>query len=425
MKKKVLIVASKLGYQTRVFAEAAERLGIEPVMATDRCKSLDDPWGDHAIPLRMEDAGESVKRLRQHAEQTAGLAGIVAVGDRPAVIAAHLARDLGLKYHPPEAAEAAQNKYKSRERFRAAGLPVPSYFRVGTKFGLEAGLARAPWPCVLKPLDLSGSRGVIRANNPDEFRAAFERIRAIIDLPEFFRLKGPEHHSIQVEEYIDGREYALEGLVTGGKLRTLALFDKPDPLDGPFFEETIYVTPSRAAPESQKAMKTAVQRAVKALGLTDGPIHAELRMRGAEPYVLEVAGRPIGGLCARTLRFNRGIPLEEVILRHALGEPLARLRLDGNASGVMMIPIPRNGVYEGVDGVEAASLVRDIEGVEITAKEGQTLLKLPEGASYLGFLFARAKTPEAAEKALRASHEKLIVRMATALPVLRTAARRA
>lgn len=412
---KLLIVASKLGYQTRTFAEAVRRLGHEPVLATDRCGSLDNPWGDHAFSLKFHQPAQSAARL---AAAMPDLGAIAAVGDKPALAAAHIAARLGLRFHPPSAVEAAGNKYLARERFAAAGLPVPAYFRVPLDSDPQDACARALWPCVLKPLGLSGSRGVIRANTPDEFLAAFGRIRTLLDSPEILRHRDPALGFIQVEEYIPGREFASEGLMTGGRLRTLAIFDKPDPLEGPFFEETIYLTPSRQPLVAQQRLQAAIQSACTALGLSDGPVHAELRANARGIWVLEVAARPIGGLCARVLRFNGGVPLEEVVLRHALGEDPGELKLDGASSGVMMIPIPRDGIFQGYAGVDAARSVPGVEDVEITASEGQRFQKLPEGGSYLGFIFARAEGPDAVEAALRRAHAELTFRFATVLAVL-------
>lgn len=419
---RILIVASKLGYQTRIFAETARRLGLEPVLATDRCGSLDDPWGDHAFPLKFHQPAASAEKL---AREISGLAGVVAVGDLPAVAAAHLATRLSLPFHPPEAVEAAGNKYLARERFAAAGLSVPAFYRVPLATDPSEACLQAPWPCVLKPLGLSGSRGVIRADNPGEFVTAFERIRRLLEAPELLRHRHPALGFIQVEEYIPGREFALEGIMTRGELRTLAIFDKPDPLEGPFFEETLYITPSREPQEAQMAMRHAIQSAATALGLTDGPIHSELRRNDRGAWVLEVAARPIGGLCARVLTFNGGTPLEEVILRHAVGQPLNDLTLDGPASGVMMIPIPRNGLYEGCTGVEEAMAVEGIAGVEITARPGQRFQQLPEGSSYLGFLFAKGPGPADVETSLRRANGCLQFQFATALPVMATPRRSA
>lgn len=412
---KVLIVASKLGYQTRIFAQAAARLGLEPVMATDRCGSMDDPWLDHAFPLKFYRPEESARRLERSVR---GVSGIVAVGDKPALAAAYIARRLNLPFHPPKAVEAAGNKDLSRRKLSRAGLPIPRFFSVALNTPPEEACGRASWPCVLKPIGLSGSRGVIRADSPKEFKAAYGRIKALLDSPELLRHRDPSLGFIQVEDYIEGREFALEGMVTGGVLETLAIFDKPDALEGPFFEESVYTTPSRHRFELQQSLHDAIQKAVTALGLAHGPVHAEARVNQRGVWVLEVAARPIGGLCARALHFNGGVPLEEVILRHALGRPLARLQLDGPASGVMMIPIPRNGIYQGCDGLAAARRTSQVEGVEITALPGQHFRQLPEGGSYLGFIFARSSTPARVESALRRAHAKLCFRFATTLPVL-------
>jgi len=409
-------VAATTGYQTRVFAEAARHLGFDLMLATDRCHVLEDPWGDRAIPVRFDDPLAS----RDVLLGAGPFDGIVAVADRPTVIAALAAEALGVSYNSPASVAACHDKYLARQRFEAAGLPVPKFFRVPVSANPLDVAGRAPFPCVLKPLGLSASRGVIRANDVTEFEAAFQRIRALLGSADIAMMREEQNRYIQVESFIDGREFALEGLVTAGELQMLAIFDKPDPLDGPFFEETIYVTPSRESPETQRALIAATRSAVRALGLTHGPIHAEVRMQGGEAWVLEVAARPIGGLCARTLRFDEGVSLEEVILRHAVGEDVSRVRLSDPASGVMMVPIPRGGgVYQGVEGLEQASAIPDVEDVIVTAKEGQKILPLPEGASYLGFIFARAGSPARVEQALREAHACLKFDMATALPVMR------
>jgi biotin carboxylase len=264
---------------------------------------------------------------------------------------------------------------------------------------------------VVKPTVLSGSRGVIRANDAIELRRAFTRVARLLDAPDVRALQDAAADDIVIEQFIQGREYALDGIVDDGRLVTLAIFDKPDPLDGPYFEETIYVTPARVAPLTRDAIESAVVRAIQALGLQHGPVHAECRVNDHGVYVLEVAARPIGGLCARALQLvndeAQTIGLEELILRHALGESPSRWVRSSDASGVMMIPIPAEGIYRGVKGVESAREVVGIEDVQITAKPDQHLVPLPEGASYLGFIFARAAAPDAVEQALRDAHRRL------------------
>jgi len=395
------LVAATTGYQVREFAEAARALDVELVLATDRCHILENPWGDDAAPVRFEDPEPGIEALAARGR----FDGILAVGDRPACVAAQAAERLGLHFHPAEAARAAANKLLSRERFRAAGMPVPEFRRMALA---EAAIAKVKFPCVLKPLDSSASRGVIRANHQEEFREAAGRIARM------------QEGDILVEDYIPGREFALEGVVTAGKLQTLALFDKPDPLEGPYFEETIYLTPSREPPEVQQSIRETAQAAVTALGLTDGPVHAEMRVNDQGVWILEAAARPIGGLCARVLRFSAPFHrLEQLLLKHALGEDVSSATLAAGSHGVMMIPIPHAGVYRGVQGLEAARLVPGVEDIIITAKEGQKMLPLPEGSAYLGFLFVRASSDDMVLGSLGEAHQYLRFMFSTPLRVVK------
>ena len=460
---RVLVLATTTGYQTRAFGEAAERLGVELVFATDRCHLIEDPWQDGAIPIRFYDEDASAAAILE-AAKARPIDGIVVVGDRPTVIAARVAEQLGLPWHPPGAAAIARNKLLTRERLRDAGLNVPWFIPLAINHEPSA-ISHQPlrYPCVVKPVALSGSRGVMRANDERELEAAFERLRALMRSPDVRAERNEAHDTALVEGFIPGREYAVEGLMHDGELQVLAIFDKPDPLDGPFFEETIYITPSVAPADEQRAIVDAVTCASKAIGLHHGPIHAECRVnpdpstlrepqgrpehrRGATSsgravYVLEVAARPIGGLCAQALRFAPPAvsshksqvagpvvpqspapsPLEELLLRHACGEAVDGWRRESDASGVMMIPIPRRGIYRGVDGVDAARAVPQVDDVRITAKADQLLLPLPEGASYLGFIFARAAAPAGVERALRAAHARLRFAIDAELPVLSSA----
>jgi hypothetical protein len=401
---------------------------------------LEDPWQDGAIAIRFHDEASSVAAVVETARDRP-FDGLLVVGDRPTVIAAHVARALRLPGHSPEAAAIARHKLRTRERLRDAGLPVPWFTSVAIDHEPSA-ISHQPlqFPCVLKPVALSGSRGVMRADDPESLGAAIERLRALLASPDIRAERNEEHRTALVEGFIPGREFAIEGLLHHGELKVLAIFDKPDPLDGPFFEETIYVTPSSAEPKTQDAMARAVDAAARALGLRHGPIHAECRVNDEGVFVLEVAARPIGGLCARALRFVstnsdpgvrvRGqscsslVPLEELLLRHALGESPEAWEREQQASGVMMIPIPRRGILRGVEGVDRARAVGDGVDVHITAKMEQRLVPLPEGASYLGFIFARADDPRAVDRALRSAHAELRFVIDPELPVLGPSAMR-
>ena len=314
--------------------------------------------------------------------------------DDTAVLAAAINVALGFPSHPPEAAERARDKYLQRVACAAAGVPVPRF--VLHTFGTT--LPPFGFPIVVKPLRLAASRGVIRANDAASLVSALTRVRAI--------LAGLDDR-VLIEEFVPGIEVALEGLVSGGTLQVLALFDKPDPLNGPFFEESIYVTPSRLGDAVQQQAARVAQQAVTALALRNGPVHAELRINDTGAWLIEIAARPIGGRCSTALRFGDGVSLEEIVIRHALGVPLPTLERERQASGVMMIPVPGRGILRDVRGIEAARSVPLVTGVEITAHPGERLVPWPEGSRYPGFIFARGTTPAAVEAALRAAHAQL------------------
>jgi biotin carboxylase len=415
-KKPLLLLASTKGYETRLFIDAARNLGIPIALGTDRCGSLDDPWNDRAIPLRFEDPEASARTILDFAREQPVQA-IVPLGDHAVRTAALACRALDLPHNPPEAAEAARNKYKARQKLKTAGVAVPPFARFSLQDDPRRCAQQVAYPCVLKPLSLAASQGVIRADTPGQFLLAFERIRALMQRPEVQVHKEESTDWLLAEGFIPGREVAVEGLLDRGRLRVLALFDKPDPLDGPFFEETIYVTPSREDAARQAAIVTEVERAARALALFHGPIHAEVRLSPDGPRIVEVAARAIGGLCSRVLRFRTGLSLPELILAHACDLPVEPATPDDQAAGVMMIPIPTAGIYEGVDGLDAALQVPGIEDLTITAKEDHPILPRPEGASYLGFIFARGSAPDKVEHALRAAHQCLRFRITTRLPV--------
>jgi D-alanine-D-alanine ligase-like ATP-grasp enzyme len=428
-RRKLLLFAAKLGYQTRSLDEAAQRLGVDVIFVTDRCHQLDDPWGDRAIAVHFEtpevaaySVMEAVRKLGPNGE-AATVDGILAFGDRPAVAAAYVARGLSVPYNHPATVEACRSKLRMREVFRDAGLRGPWFRSVAVSPVPEPALMGITYPCVLKPMSLSASQGVVRANSRDEFVAAAERIRRLLGSPEILARKEAGLDRLIVEGFLPGKEVAVEGQLTDGELRVLAIFDKPDPLDGPYFEETIYVTPSRLSAAEQAEIERSARDAVRAIGLTQGPVHAEFRVNEDGVWPLEVAPRPIGGLCARALRFvgpsgsAETIGLEELLLRHAVGLPGGDWARESEASGVMMIPVPKSGVLERVDGVEAARGVAGITDVEITARVKDFIASWPEGSSYLGFLFARGSDAGVVERSLREAHGELRFTIAERLTV--------
>jgi formate-dependent phosphoribosylglycinamide formyltransferase (GAR transformylase) len=420
--KRVLLFASKLGYQTRSFDEAARQLGIELLFVTDRCHQLDDPWGDRAIPVHFESPDAAAYTVLEAVRAGEPIDGILALGDRPVVTAAYVARGLGLAYNHPASVEACRSKLRMREVFRDAGLRVPWFRSVPSQPVPEPSLLGISYPCVLKPLSLSASQGVVRANNREEFLAAVAKIRALLASPEILATREANLDQLLVEGYIPGRELAVEGLLANGELRLSAIFDKPDPLTGPYFEETTYVTPSRLPEAQLREVERCATEAVRTLGLSHGPVHAEFRVNEGGVWPLEVAARPIGGLCARVLRFaapgtGEIIALENLLLRQAVDLSVDEWRRESVAAGVMMIPVPRSGILEKVEGQESALATPHITELHITARLHDYIAAWPEGSSYLGFLFARGDTPEQVETALRAAHAKLNFTLTARLPV--------
>ena len=420
----LVVLASKLGYQTHAFVAAAGKLGVPVLLATDRCHRLEDPWGDQAIPVRFESPAEAAEAIL---EAAAGpIRAVLALGDHQVPTAAWLAEKLGLPGLSFQAAQQVSSKARQRQALAAAGLPVPEFHVCRLDADPAEVLRRVGLPCVVKPMALAASQGVIRADTPAALAEAIARVSALLRSPEFGPARQrPEFQHLLVEQYVGGREVALEALLTHGRLRPLALFDKPDPLEGPYFEETIYVIPSRLPETLQQQVMGCAREAARALGLVHGPLHAEFRIENGRVWVLELHARPIGGLCARALGFGpERIGLEELLIRHALGWPGADWEREPEASGVMMIPVPASGLLVAVEGIEQARNVEGITDLEITARLRDPVRAWPEGASYLGFIFARAATPEQVETALRQAHARLRIQIVPELPVEHPAALR-
>jgi len=390
---RVLLLLPTATYRAADFIDAARELGVEVVVASEERPILADTMGDRAVVVTLDDPSAGAAAIEE-LDARHGIDAVVAVDDQGVLVAAHAGEVLGFPHNPPDAAARTRDKAAMRLALEAGEVPQPRF----AIFEDPDDVPSIGFPCVVKPSRLSASRGVIRANDADEARAAARRASDIA-----------AGGTLLVEEYVPGDELALEGLLRDGELEVLAMFDKPDALEGPYFEETIYVTPARFDDATARDIERVVTDAATALGLREGPIHAEVRVHDHRVWVLEVAARSIGGLCARALRFGAGISLEEVILRHALGRDLGDLARESTASGVMMLPIPRAGRLSAVNGQDDARAVPGIVGLEITIPIGREVQPLPDGDRYLGFLFARADTPDEVESALRAAHAALDV----------------
>ena len=399
---RILLLLPTATYRAAVFIAAAARLGVDVVVGSEHRQALSGSMGDRAVVVPVADIAAAVSAI-QALHHRSPLDAVLAVDDQGVMIASAAAACLGFRHNPPDAVAATRDKTIMRERLRAASLPQPAYRIVPPGADVGSAAAEIGYPCVVKPVSRSASQGVIRVDDATQAEAAGVRVRAMTaDCPE----------PLLVERFVPGDEVAVEGLLTGGRLEVLAVFDKPDPLDGPFFEETIYVTPSRQPPAILAEIETTAAAAAAALGLCEGPVHAELRVSPGGPVtILELAARSIGGLCSRALRFGAGMSLEEVIVRHALGMGLDGLTRESQASGVMMLPIRSAGVLDQVSGQERALNIEGVVSLDITIPSGRPVVPLPEGDRYLGFIFARGPTPHAVEAALRQAEACLEVRL--------------
>lgn len=409
--KTVLLLLPVASYRNDDFLAAADKLGVRVIAVADNCPQLAPGWGMPALSaVHFDQPLSATQTILDHLPAKPDA--VLAVDDHGLELAALLREHLGLPGNAPAAIGLTRDKLAFRHLLQDQNLSCPAFFNLADDADPREVAAQLQYPVVVKARRLSSSRGVVRADNAMEFLGAVRWVRAIQarvdrDSPEL---------GLVVETFIPGREYALEGQLTDGALQVLALFDKPDPLDGPYFEETIYVTPSRLPEMVQTQIVEQVTRACHAAGLVTGPVHAEMRVNEQGVWLLEVAARSIGGLCGRMLKHALGMSLEEVVLRQALGEPVPQA-VERGAAAVMMVPIPKRGIYQGVKGLDAALAVPHIQTILITAEIGALLLPVPEGASYLGFIFAQAEDAGSAELALRQAQRRLAFEIQTEVPV--------
>lgn len=397
---RLLLVAPHSSYRISPYLSAAQSLGVDVLVASTSEHSLVSAVAE-GLRIDLDHPDQAIDTILKAANERP-FAGVIATDDSAVSLAARVAQQLGLAHNPPEAMQLTHRKDLARARLAEQGVPVPGFSRIDLNADLAEQTATLHYPCVIKPLSLSGSRGVIRADNAEQALVAARRIAAIVR-----ELGGEEERRyLLVEDYLPGIEVAVEAMLHNGKLQVLAIFDKPDPLEGPYFEETYYITPSRLAESQQSLIAQRVSEACAAYGLTTGPVHAELRLHNDDAWLLEVAARTIGGQCAQLLKQGTGHGLEELVIAQAIGKPLTRQN-SNFAAGVLMIPIPKAGILRRVEGLGAARRVEHILDVDIYVRDGYELVPLPEGAAYLGFIFAQASKPDQVEAALREAHAQL------------------
>ena len=395
---RVLLLVPARTYRAADFLLAAGRMELDVVVASDGALPL---GGRPVIPVRPADLEASTRRVLARA----GPVNAVVAADTPMLaLAATVAARMGLPHNPVDAVLAATGKAAQRQRWAAAGLPQPSFRIVPAGDSVRPAAEAVGFPCVVKAVSLSASQGVLRADHPAAAVEAARRIRKVLDEAE-----RPAEEPLLIEEYLPGPELSIDGVLAAGDLTVTAVFDKPATPDGPTFEETLLVRPSRLPSGTLAAAVRTAADAARSLGLSTGPIHAELRVADRGPVMLELAPRSIGGLCSRALRFPGGASLEEIVLANALGRAIPAATGSPRPCGVFMLPVPRAGILRAVEGRAAALAVPGITGLTITIPPGQRVRPLPDGDRYLGFVFAEGATRPEVEHALTAASQRLRV----------------
>ena len=394
---RVLLLVPARTYRAADFILAAERMRLDLVVASDGAL----PLGRAVIPARSADLDASARRILARA----GAVDAVVAADTPMlVLAATVAAAMGLPHNPVDAVRAATDKAAQRRCWAAAGVAQPSFRLVPAGGCVRQAAEAVGFPCVVKAVSLSASQGVLRADDPAAAVGAARRIRRVLD-----DAQRPADEPLLIEEYLPGPELSIDGVLTAGNVTVTAVFDKPGMPDGPTFEETLLVSPSRLAAETIAAAVRTAADAACALGLSTGPVHAELRICDRGPAMLELAPRSIGGLCSRALSFPGGASLEEIVLANALGRPVPAGIGPAAPCGVFMLPVPRPGILRAVEGRAEALAVPGVTGLTITIPPGQRVRPLPDGDRYLGFVFASGGTPADVEQALTAAVARLRV----------------
>ena len=404
---RLLLLIPTTTYRAEAFVEAARELDVDLTVASEHDSTFSLAEPDKLLTLDFTDPRRAAEQVKVFARDYP-LAAVFGVDDHTAVVAAHVSAELGLRHNPVAAVEAAGDKHRQRVLLQRHGIRVPKFRLLSFDSDVKQAGRQVTYPCVLKPVHLAASRGVIRVDDAVEFGQTVQRVRAITDRA------GPAAaawatQGMIAEDYVPGPEFALEGWIEGGELDVLALFDKPDPLEGPYFAETLYVAPSRFPDAVQVELVACAQSAARAVGLETGPVHVELRYNDEGPWIIELAARPIGGKCGQVLRFGAdgSVTLEQLLLGRALGRFEATPKRPPGAVAVMMIPVPVAGTLDRVIGTAAARAVPHVTDVIVTVHRGQELVPLPEESRYAGFILARGETPEVVERAVREANEMI------------------
>lgn len=398
--KRLLLISHHNSYRIASYIKAAKNLSLDVTIASQGKHSLVTEVAD-GLHVNFDDTESALKEIIKENNKKP-FAGILGSDDQTVELAAQAAKVLHLPHNPPEAAQYSHRKDLARAKLTLADRNVPFHCLLNLTKPIKNQIIDLPLPCVVKPLNMSASRGVIRVDNTEQLKVACERLRPILaDSPNIF-----EQTHILIEAYIDGIEIAYEGYLQNKKLNTITIFDKPDQLTGPYFAETIYVTPSSLDNDLQLAIKMEIEKSCKAYGLVTGSIHAECRIdKNNKVWILEIASRTIGGDCARILD-NNNYSLEEMAILLSIGKNIT-IKKSKKARAVMMIPIKQKGLLKRVEGLSLANKVKHIDSIDIIINQGHELIPLPEGNQYLGYIFSSADTSEKATEAIRMAYDIL------------------
>ena len=402
----VILIIPSASYRTGPFMNAIKKLDLKVLVISDKSQVFSGKYPDNLIIINFNHWKDKSVEISKWAKNN-GLKAVIGVDEESIVLAANLSNFLNVDHNSIESVLLTKNKYLMRTELKKTGLCSP-WFKIFSIYESSNKIINEiSFPCVIKPTFLSGSRGVMRVNTKKELSEGIKTLNELLSLDELRKRAGKQSDYIMIEEYIPGKEVAIEGIVSEGKLTMLAIFDKPELLEGPTFEETIIVTPSVLTKKIQYSLLETLQIVVKALGIVKGPVHAEARINRNGNYILECASRSIGGLCSKVLEFQGGISLEELILRSYLGRNIEKSKLIGNARGVMMMPTEKKGILKEIGGVKDALVVNGVTDLQITVKPGEKLQPLPKGDRYLGFIFAEGNNQEFVINALKNAWSKI------------------
>ena len=369
--KKLLLVIPENSYKSNDFVFAAEKLGIDFMIITDS-EQVSSKFSDTVI-INKFDAELNKNNIKKLKDVTH----VLPVDHSALKFSGYLVDLLEVKGNKLESINLSMNKYESRKIFNSL-LDIKANNEIIKNIDDINIFINKNGTSVLKPNYGTASKSVLKINNVEKNKEQIEKL-----------MQDCFDQDLVIEEYIDGKEYALEGTIINSELKKIVIFDKPVEYKHPYFEESIYITPSELSSEAEKRVVSIVDKACKKIGLEDGPVHVEFKINENQIFIIEINPRMIGGLCSRCLSFGLfKVSLEEIILHAFMNNELKNIELLNNYVGVLMIPTPKSGKFISINKKELEN-IQNISNVEITVPEGSDLLEPPYGDKYLGFAFSQ------------------------------------